>query len=34
MIYLGDDIENWMVKTAKSAQLSKSKWITKLIKEK
>jgi len=33
-IYLEDDIENRMVKAAKSAHLSKSKWIAKLISEK
>jgi len=33
-IYLEDDIENRMVKAAKSANLSKSKWIAKLINEK
>ena len=33
-IYLEDEIENKMVKAAQSAQLSKSKWIAKLIKEK
>ena len=33
-IYLEDDIENRMVKAAKSAHLSKSKWIAKLINDK
>lgn len=33
-IYLEDEIENSMVKAAKSAHLSKSKWIAKLISEK
>ena len=33
-IYLEDEIENRMAKAAKSAHLSKSKWIAKLISEK
>ncbi|VAW88487.1 hypothetical protein MNBD_GAMMA16-221 [hydrothermal vent metagenome] len=33
-IYLEDEIENRMIKAAKSAHLSKSKWIAKLINEK
>jgi len=33
-IYLEDEIEEKMVKAAESAHLSKSKWITKLIREK
>ncbi len=33
-IYLEDEIENKMTKAAKSAHLSKSKWIAKLISEK
>jgi hypothetical protein len=33
-IYLEDEIESKMVEAAQSAQLSKSKWIAKLIKEK
>jgi len=33
-IYLEDEIESRMVKAAKSAHLSKSKWIAKLIDEK
>ena len=33
-IYLEDEIESKMVAAAQSAQLSKSKWIAKLIKEK
>ena len=33
-IYLEEDIEQRMVTAAKSAQLSKSKWIAKLIQEK
>ena len=32
-IYLEDEIENRMTKAAKSAHLSKSKWIAKLIHE-
>jgi len=33
-IYLEDEIENRMTKAAKSAHLSKSKWVAKLIHEK
>ncbi len=33
-IYLEDEIESRMTKAAKSAHLSKSKWIAKLILEK
>ncbi|MFV1983051.1 MAG: CopG family transcriptional regulator [Thiohalomonadales bacterium] len=33
-IYLEDEIESRMIKAAKSAHLSKSKWIAKLILEK
>ncbi len=33
-IYLDDEIESRMTKAAKSAHLSKSKWIAKLIDEK
>jgi hypothetical protein len=33
-IYLEDEIEKKMVATAKSGHLSKSKWNSKLIKEK
>ena len=33
-IYLEDEIESRMTKAAKSANLSKSKWIAKLIQEK
>ncbi|WP_058023138.1 CopG family transcriptional regulator [Pseudohongiella spirulinae] len=33
-IYLEDDIEKKMNAAAKSSQLSKSKWIAQLIKEK
>ena len=33
-IYLEDEIENRMVEAAQAAQLSKSKWIAKLIKDK
>lgn len=33
-IYLEEDVELKMVEAAKSAQLSKSKWISKLIQEK
>ena len=33
-IYLEDEIEEKMVKAAKSAHLSKSKWVAKLIQEK
>ncbi len=33
-IYLEDEIENRMKTAAKSAHLSKSKWIAKLIREK
>ena len=33
-IYLEDEIESKMIEAAKSSQLSKSKWIAKLIKEK
>lgn len=33
-IYLEEDVERKMVEAAKSAQLSKSKWISKLIQEK
>ncbi|WP_089723789.1 CopG family transcriptional regulator [Candidatus Thiosymbion oneisti] len=33
-IYLEEDTERKMVAAAKSAQLSKSKWIAKLIQEK
>ena len=33
-IYLEEDIENKMVTAAKSAHLSKSKWIARLIQEK
>ncbi len=33
-IYLEDDVERRMVEAAKSANLSKSKWIAKLINEK
>ncbi len=33
-IYLEDEIESKMTKAAKSAHLSKSKWIAKLIHEK
>ena len=33
-IYLEDEIESRMKKAAKSAHLSKSKWIAKLISEK
>lgn len=34
MIYLEKDIEQKMVAAAKSARLSESKWIAKLIQEK
>ena len=33
-IYLEDEIESKMVEAAKSAHLSKSKWIAKLVQEK
>jgi len=33
-IYLEEEVENRMTKAAKSAHLSKSKWIAKLIQEK
>jgi len=33
-IYLEDEIESKMIEAAKSAQLSKSKWIAKLVQEK
>lgn len=33
-IYLEDEIENRMTEAAKSANLSKSKWVAKLIHEK
>ncbi len=33
-IYLEDEIEQQMISAAKSAQLSKSKWIASVIKEK
>ncbi|MFC1750197.1 CopG family transcriptional regulator [Pseudomonadota bacterium] len=33
-IYLEEDIEKKMVEAAKSAHLSKSKWISKLIQDK
>ena len=33
-IYLEEDIEKKMIAAAKSAHLSKSKWISKLIQEK
>ncbi len=33
-IYLEEDVESRMIKAAKSAHLSKSKWIAKLIDEK
>ncbi len=33
-IYLEDEIEHKMVQAAESAQLSKSKWIAKVIQEK
>ena len=33
-IYLDDEIEHKMTEAAKSAHLSKSKWIAKLIQEK
>lgn len=33
-IYLEEDIEHKMVAAAESAQLSKSKWIAKLIQDK
>jgi len=33
-IYLEDEIEDRMTKAAKSAHLSKSKWIARLINEK
>ncbi len=33
-IYLEEDIEQKMVSAAKSAQLSKSKWIAKIIQDK
>ncbi len=33
-IYLEEDIEQKMVNAAKSAHLSKSKWISKLIQDK
>ena len=33
-IYLEDEIESKMVEAARSAHLSKSKWIAKLVQEK
>jgi len=33
-IYLGDKIEEKMIRAAKSANLSKSKWISSLIQKK
>ena len=33
-IYLEDEIESKMVEAAKSAHLSKSKWIARLVQEK
>jgi hypothetical protein len=33
-IYIDDDTERKMMASAKAAQLSKSKWITSLIREK